>query len=69
MKRILLIIICFAFIKTTYSQNDIAFCKAVETGDFNKIERIFKREIKKRKMVRSTTMVLVWECKLPISTI
>ena len=49
MKRILLIIICFAFIKTTYSQNDIAFCKAVETGDFNKVERIFKREIKKRK--------------------
>jgi len=48
MKLFIAVITCCFFSGPAFSQNT-RFCKAVEKGNFKKAERIFKRQVKKRK--------------------
>ncbi len=45
-KIILLATTLFVF-QNSYAQSNKAFCKAVDDSNFNKVERIFKRQVKK----------------------
>ncbi len=49
MKYFLTILFAVLFFLSAYAQNELKFCKAVEKENFRKVERLFKREIKKRK--------------------
>jgi hypothetical protein len=49
MKILTILFLALATMNALYSQEDCSFCRAVEKGNFQKAERIFKREVKKRK--------------------
>lgn len=48
MKVIIMLLSLLLFVNISYSQNNCNFCKAVEKGNFNKVERLFKKEVRKR---------------------
>ncbi len=47
--KIIFVIILLSSIEISYSQCEKKFCKAVESANFNKVERIIKRVIRKHK--------------------
>lgn len=47
MKQLVLIFIFSIFVHAAFAGGDASFCKAVEKGNFAKVERKFKRQMKK----------------------
>ncbi|KAF0198470.1 MAG: hypothetical protein FD166_1111 [Bacteroidetes bacterium] len=49
MKKLLLFLLSFLFLSQVQSQDRCALCKAVEKENFRKVERLIRKEVRKRK--------------------